>query len=184
MLMINAVAMDYFRQRLLVATGGIYLGILGVILMIALPASNNTGRLVGYSLTNSVTTAFVCMLAIISSNIAGYTKKTTVAAMFLMGYCAGNIIGSLYHNPIPGPLRTAHADRVFSIGPQTFRPKDAPDYTPAKITILVCWGLCILDLYFILWWFRRENARKAQIRLEPGYEKLPNQEYVLCSIYL
>lgn len=107
MLMINAVAMDYFQQRLLVATGGIYLGIIGVILMVALPSSNNTGRLVGYSLTNSVTTAFVCMLAIISSNIAGYTKKTTVAAMFLMGYCAGNIIGSFATKLPPGSICTS-----------------------------------------------------------------------------
>nr|KMM65664.1 membrane transporter [Coccidioides posadasii RMSCC 3488] len=154
-LMINAVAAHYFKQRLIVATGGLYLGILGVILMIALPESNNTGRLAGYSLTLSVTTAFVCMLAIISSNVAGYTKKTTVAALFLMGYCAGNIIG-----------------------PQTFRPEHAPDYVPAKITILTCWILCIFDLYFILWWYRRENAKKAQTRAQPGYIKLRNQEWL------
>jgi ACS family allantoate permease-like MFS transporter len=32
---------------------------------------------------------------LISSNVAGYTKKTTVAAMFLIGYCVGNIIGMI-----------------------------------------------------------------------------------------
>lgn len=73
----------------------------------------------------------------------------------------------------------AHPDEGFHLGPQTFRPEDAPDYTSAKITILVCWGLCILDLYFIWWWFRRENAKKARVRAEPGYVKLRNQEYVL-----
>ena len=50
---------------------------------------------------------------------AGYTKKTTVAAMYLIAYCVGNIIG-----------------------PQTFRPKDAPRYVPAEITILVCYVSC------------------------------------------
>ncbi|EEP75976.1 predicted protein [Uncinocarpus reesii 1704] len=139
-LMLNAAGMHYFKQRLIVSTGGLWVGILGAILMIALPESQNTGRLVGYSLTLAVTTAFISMLGIISSNVAGYTKKTTVAALYLMGYCAGNIIG-----------------------PQTFRPEHAPDYVPAKITIMVCWALCILDCYFILWWYRRKNAEKARV---------------------
>ncbi|WEW57873.1 Allantoate permease [Emydomyces testavorans] len=152
-LFFNAVGVAYFQRRLIIATSGLYVGIIGVILMVALPASNNIGRLVGYCLTQAVTTGFVCILALISSNIAGYTKKTTVAAMFLMGYCTGNIIG-----------------------PQTFRPENAPDYTPAKITILVCWSLCIFDLYFMRWWFWRQNAKKARVRAEPGYVKLPDQE--------
>jgi ACS family allantoate permease-like MFS transporter len=38
----------------------------------------------------------------ISSNVAGYTKKTTVAAMYLIGYCVGNIIGE--HQTSPNPI--------------------------------------------------------------------------------
>jgi hypothetical protein len=32
-------------------------------------------------------------LSIIASNVAGYTKKTTVSAIMFIGYCTGNIIG-------------------------------------------------------------------------------------------
>ena len=67
---------------------------------------------------------------------------------------------------------------TLSIGPQTFRPKDAPRYVPAEITILGCIGASFLDLAFIWWWYRRQNAKKAEIRARPGYEKLENQEYV------
>ena len=69
------------------------LALLGMILIVALPLSNNSGRLAGYYLTQASPTPFVAILSLISSNIAGYTKKTTVAAMYLIGYCAGNIIG-------------------------------------------------------------------------------------------
>jgi MFS transporter, ACS family, allantoate permease len=55
--------------------------------------SHKEGRLAGYYLTQASPAPFVALLSLISSNVAGYTKKTTVAAMYLIGYCAGNIIG-------------------------------------------------------------------------------------------
>jgi MFS transporter, ACS family, allantoate permease len=55
--------------------------------MVALPQSNRRGRLAGYYLTGSSATAFVVLLSLISSNVAGYTKKTTVSALYLIGYC-------------------------------------------------------------------------------------------------
>jgi ACS family allantoate permease-like MFS transporter len=85
--------------------------------------------------------------------VAGYTKKTTVAAMYLIGYCTGNIIG-----------------------PQTFRASDAPRYVPAEITIIVCWGVCLGILLFIHLYCVWQNKKKASIRAEPGYVKLENQE--------
>jgi ACS family allantoate permease-like MFS transporter len=63
-------------------------------------------------------------------------------------------------------------------GPQTFRPKDAPRYVPAEIIIVVVYGVCLMDLALIWWWYRRQNAKKARIRAGPEYVKLENQEYV------
>ena len=72
-----------------------------------------------------------------------------VAALYLIAYCVGNIIG-----------------------PQIFDPKD---YVPAEITIVVCWGVCLIFLAMIWWYCRRQNAIKAAKRAEPGYTKLENQ---------
>jgi ACS family allantoate permease-like MFS transporter len=96
---------------------GLCTAMLGMILIVALPLENNTGRLVGYYLTQASPTPFVALLSLISSNVAGYTKKTTVsssshtltatfqmltkiqvAACFLIGYCVGNIIDK---SPLP-----------------------------------------------------------------------------------
>ncbi|KAK4233458.1 putative MFS allantoate transporter [Achaetomium macrosporum] len=154
-LIINGYLGDRFGQRLLCSSGGLMCAIVGMVLIVALPLSNNVGRLIGYYMTQASPTPFVALLSLVSSNVAGYTKKTTVAAFYLIGYCVGNIIG-----------------------PQVFRPEDAPRYVPAEITIIVCWGVCLLDLYFICWWYRRQNAKKAEARADPSYVRLENQEWL------
>ena len=94
--------------------------------------------------------------------------------MYLISYCIGNIIG-----------------------PQTFRPKDQPRYVPAEIIIIVCyvsasgkntgWSknadlykqcVCLCDLAFIYFYYRRQNRKKALARAQPGYVKLENQEFL------
>ncbi|KAL9616126.1 MAG: hypothetical protein Q9160_008970 [Pyrenula sp. 1 TL-2023] len=142
-------------QRLLVSMVGLSIATLGMILIVALPLAAKEGRLAGYYLTQASPTPFVALLSLISTNVAGYTKKTTVAAMYLIAYCAGNIIG-----------------------PQTFRPKDAPRYVPAEITIIVCYALCLVDVLFIWWYCKRQNKLKAAARAQPGYMKLENQEWL------
>jgi len=129
--------------------------IIGIILIIAVPDSRPVGRLIGFYFTQASPTPFVALLSLIATNVAGWTKKTTVAAMYLVAYCAGNIIG-----------------------PQTFRPKDKPEYRPAQITILVCWVACLVDLVFIWWYCRWQNKKKALTRANPSYIKLANQEFL------
>lgn len=143
---------DYFKQRTLIACLPMLCCTLCIILVVALPLENNVGRLIGYYMTQALPATGATIMSLISSNIAGYTKKTTVAAIYFIGYCTGNIIG-----------------------PQTFTAADAPRYVRAEIVILVCFGLCLVDLLFINWWCRRENKRKAAIRAQPGYVTPENQ---------
>ncbi len=146
---------DRLNHRLLISTGGLTLGLIGMILIVALPLNNNSGRLAGYYLTQATPTPFVALLSLISSNVAGYTKKTTVAACYLVAYCVGNIIG-----------------------PQTFRPADAPRYVPAEITIIACYAACLVDLGFIHWYYRRLNRKKAEERSRPDYVTVENVEWL------
>jgi ACS family allantoate permease-like MFS transporter len=91
---------DKYGYRILISMIGLCTAMLGMILIVALPLSNNSGRLAGYYLTQASPTPFVALLSLISSNVAGYTKKTTVAAMYLIGYCVGNIIGMTSFIPL------------------------------------------------------------------------------------
>jgi MFS transporter, ACS family, allantoate permease len=133
---------------------GLLISILGMLLITCLDNKHNVGRLIGFYFTQMSPTPFVALLSLISTNVAGWTKKTTVAAMYLIGYCVGNIIG-----------------------PQVFQAKDAPQYRPAEITIIVCWSVSLLDILFIYLWCRYQNRKKAQVRAQPGYQKLEGQEF-------
>lgn len=84
---------DRYGNRILISSSGLILSTMGMLLIVALPISNNGGRLAGYYFTQASPTAFVCLLSLIATNVAGYTKKTTVAALYLISYCVGNIIG-------------------------------------------------------------------------------------------
>ena len=147
--MVSGLLGDRFGQRILVSTCGLIVGIVGVILLIALPAHYPSGRLAGYYMITAAPTVFVALLSLIVTNVAGYTKKTTVAALYLIAYSAGNIIGA-----------------------QTFRNKK---YKMAEIIILVCLGCCLIDLMFIWWYCRKQNKKKAQIRAQPDYQRLKNR---------
>lgn len=146
---------DRYGNRILFASFGLMISIIGMALIVGLPLDNNSGRLGGYYLTQASAMPFVAFLSLISSNVAGYTKKTTVAALYLIGYCVGNIIG-----------------------PQTFRPSDAPRYVPAEVTIICCWCVCLCIMAFIYTYSRWQNSKKAKLRAEPQYVKLENQEWL------
>lgn len=82
-----------FGNRILLSSIFLLIAILGMVLIVALPLDNSNGRLAGYYLTQASPVPFVALLSLVSTNVAGYTKKTTVAALYLIGYCVGNIIG-------------------------------------------------------------------------------------------
>ncbi|KAI5307403.1 hypothetical protein KEM56_000002 [Ascosphaera pollenicola] len=143
----------YQTKKFFFSTTGGWVTVVGCILLVAVPDDKKIGRLIGYYLTTTLPVIFVCLLSMTSSNVAGYTKKTFNAALYLVAYCTGNIIG-----------------------PQTFRPQDAPKYVPAEIVMLVSVVVNIFIAYFIWWWYARQNKIKEKIRSAPGYVKLENHE--------
>lgn len=104
-------------------------------------ASSRGARLAGYYSFYIATVVIGGICSIISSNVAGSTKKNIANTLFLVGYCVGNIIG-----------------------PQTFRANQAPNYVGAKTAMLVsfCVGLCILFSLFLIY-LRRNKIRDAQM---------------------
>lgn len=67
--------------------------ILGAGLLVGLPDDNKWGRLVALWLCYFQGLGFSMSLTMVSSNVAGYTKKQLTAAVLFTGYCVGNIIG-------------------------------------------------------------------------------------------
>ena len=60
-----------FGNRILWCIFNMVIALLGSILIVALPRSNSGGRLAGYYITQAYATAFVALLSLIASNVAG-----------------------------------------------------------------------------------------------------------------
>lgn len=118
-------------------------------------ASNTKVQMAGYCLYSLAPLIFICILSSIASNVAGHTKKVTVNAIFLIGYCVGNLIG-----------------------PQTFQDNQAPNYNGAKAAMAGCGGLsfiimCIIWLYYI----RENKKRDANSSAAHEFEMIENHEF-------
>lgn len=127
--------------------------ILGSALLVGLPDSNRWGRLVALWLCYFQGLGFSMSLTMVSSNIAGYTKKTLTGAILFTGYCVGNIIS-----------------------PQLFRDSEAPTYSSAYVGMLVgyCIKLLMVVILYIYMWavnVRRDRQLAANGGLSDEEEK-------------
>lgn len=120
-------------------------GTLGGGLMSFLPSKpphvNKAGLLASIYMINAIVPVMAMVFQWAASNISGQTKRTACLALIAASFSVGNIIG-----------------------PQTFQAKDAPDYLPAKISLLATQGgcaLCALALYLYYRWVNHRRNKAA-----------------------
>lgn len=136
------------------------------LLTIALPSSNPKGLLAGYYLTQGSATTFVAVLSLISSNVAGIPRRRLYLPC----------ISSDIVFPFSKIALTKSVGNL--IGPQIFQSNDSPQYPPAEITIIVCWGVCLILLVVIRQINVYRDNRKNKITNAPGYTKIENGEFL------
>lgn len=134
-------------KRVLVGTVSCAISLVGACLL-AFPKAAHV-RLAGYYIFAFYAIGMVTVLASITSDAAGHTKKVTVSATFLVSYCIGNVIG-----------------------PQTFRASDAPQYQPARVTMVACMAIATADLFLLLLVNLRENKRRDKFQAENPSSKI------------
>ncbi|KAJ5291179.1 MFS general substrate transporter [Penicillium angulare] len=117
--------------------------ILGSGLLVGLSDSNKWGRMVGLWLCYFQGLGFSMGLIMISSNIAGYTKKQVTGALLFTGYCVGNIIG-----------------------PQTFKSSEAPGYHSAYVAMLAGYSVKLTAIVVLYLFMYFENKRRDKLALE------------------
>ncbi|KAJ5613391.1 hypothetical protein N7510_006585 [Penicillium lagena] len=113
--------------------------LIGAGLMSFLPQSNQGGRLAGIYLLNTTVAPMALIYSWVGANTAGYTKRIGANVMIAVGFSIANIIG-----------------------PQTFRAKDAPQYTPAKITLFAVLGaaMFVSALLRLLYTYRNASTKR------------------------
>lgn len=153
---------SYFRNtRTYFMVWNLALAITGSAMIRELPHEQKWARYAGYCMALGFTANFPLVLAMISGNFGGFTKKMTVNAMvraqdennsflvqacvflsnalekFFIAYCAGNIVG-----------------------PQLFFAHEAPEYQSGFLSMMVCFGvgivLCIVLRFYVIY----ENLKR------------------------
>ncbi|KAJ5602225.1 hypothetical protein N7510_011759 [Penicillium lagena] len=109
--------------------------LLGSCLMSFLPTSNKGGCLAGIYLVNTTVAPLALIYAWTGANFKGYTMKVSGAAIISTAFSIANIIG-----------------------PQTFQARDAPQYIPAKITLVAVNAAAIVVSTILRIMYGRRNT--------------------------
>lgn len=65
----------------------------GMVMIYALPSEQKWSRLGGSWITTTYVANIPLQLSLITSNVGGFTKRSTISGMIFVAYCTGNIIG-------------------------------------------------------------------------------------------
>ena len=134
--------------------------LVGCALLHALPQSATWARITGVWLLLCVPAAYAVLLSLISSNVAGTTKKTTTMLLCFVSFCVGNIVS-----------------------PQLFISTEAPRYGTGLRAMLVAISLCLVLNILLGVYYIYENQRRDRLLAESdgdpdGREGNENEEFL------
>ncbi|OOQ84702.1 allantoate permease [Penicillium brasilianum] len=142
-LLTSAWLVKKFNQNLLVMLGFVIPSYIGTIVLMTVEnttLATKVGLLISYYITLSFWSAQTLCLSMVSRNIAGQTKKSTVVAMTFISWATGN-----------------------AIGPQVFLDRDAPRYHIAWSVHLACYACLTVAVLFLRFHLKRQNKRKDEL---------------------
>ncbi|KDQ62569.1 hypothetical protein JAAARDRAFT_54493 [Jaapia argillacea MUCL 33604] len=114
--------------------------IVGAAILVGLNGTDQKGvLLMGSYLIGTCGSSLASIYAYNASNTSGHTKKSTINALTLFTFSLGNIVGT-----------------------EIFLPKDAPNYVPGKIAILVLYGVGIFIPFLLRWMNIRLNRERQK----------------------
>ncbi|KAJ5163906.1 uncharacterized protein N7500_005736 [Penicillium coprophilum] len=139
-LLITSITVTYIpSSRILGMCLVTIVSIIGLILIWRLDPDDQAGRMVGLTLAVVYAINFPMSLSIITSNVAGFTKKSVVSGLLFVAYCVGNIVG-----------------------PQFFLASEEPSYPTgikASMSGLILSVFFLLCLYSYYTWENRRRDR-------------------------
>lgn len=132
----------------------------GTILLTVLPQSSTWARCAGVWLLLCVPASYAILLSLISSNIAGFSKKVTTTSIVFIMFCVSNIIS-----------------------PQLFIASEAPGYKTGIRSMLVAMATTLaltiaLGLYYFLENKRRDRVLAATPQEVIDAYSVQNEEYL------
>lgn len=109
------------NTRLLLMIANTCLSMMGMLLVWKLDADNAAGRMVGLTFSVVYAVNLPLSLSVITSNVAGFSKKSVISGLLFVAYCVGNIVG-----------------------PQCFLSSEAPNYPVCSFAVTTDSGMLII----------------------------------------
>ncbi|KAJ5813222.1 hypothetical protein N7447_010245 [Penicillium robsamsonii] len=133
------------KSRIIMMIVNTAVSMVGMLLIWKLGDDNKAGKMTGLCLGAIFAANIPLSLSLISSNVAGLTKKSTVSALMFAAYCIGNIAG-----------------------PQFFIPSEEPTYpTGIKASMAgLAFGIFFLVCLYIF--YVSENSRRDRLYGSPS----------------
>ncbi|KAJ5120946.1 uncharacterized protein N7515_010334 [Penicillium bovifimosum] len=108
------------KSRILMMMVNTLVSMVGMILIWKVDDDNRAGKMTGLCLGSVFAANIPLSLSLISSNVAGFTKKSTVSALMFAAYCIGNIAGPQFFIPSEEPayptgIKAAMAGLAFGV---------------------------------------------------------------------
>jgi hypothetical protein len=104
LLLITGFASLVPKSRIIMMIVNTAVSVIGMLLIWKLDGNNQAGKMTGLCLGGIFAANIPLSLSLISSNVAGFTKKSTFSALIFAAYCIGNIAGPRFFNPSEEPL--------------------------------------------------------------------------------
>ncbi|CAI7593544.1 unnamed protein product [Penicillium crustosum] len=159
---ISAIGSTYMKNtRTYWMTFNTIMALIGTVMIRQINPDYIWSRFMGYCLIIAFSANFPLTLAMITSNTAGFTKKSTVTAIVFIAYCAGNIVG-----------------------PQIMFAREAPSYSSGFAGMVVCFAcsaiLSMLLRFYCIW----ENKKRDNIHIPSDDFEEDIDPAVLASLNL
>ena len=90
--------------RVLVMISNVLISCMGMALVWRLDADNAAGRMVGLTLSVVFAVNLPLSLSIVTSNIAGFSKRSVASGMIFVAYCVGNIVAPQFFYAWQAPV--------------------------------------------------------------------------------
>ncbi|KAJ6090059.1 hypothetical protein N7467_005275 [Penicillium canescens] len=108
------------KSRIIMMILNTAISMIGMLLIWKLDDTNRAGKMTGLCLGSVFAANIPLSLSLISSNVAGFTKKSTVSSLMFAAYCIGNIVGPQFFIPSEEPsyqtgIKAAMAGLAFGI---------------------------------------------------------------------
>ncbi|EPQ56202.1 MFS general substrate transporter [Gloeophyllum trabeum ATCC 11539] len=134
---------DRKKERMLPIIIALIPTIIGSALLVGLANSGNKGvLLLGSYLMGTIGPSLSLVYTYNASNTSGHTKKSTINALTLFTFSLGNVIGT-----------------------EIMQSKDAPQYIPGKIAVMVMYAVGFFIPFMLRWMNVRLNKKKqAKLR--------------------